>query len=108
MAIELAMPKPANEPQVIGPEFSDQDRITDILSMEKHLSLSYPVGLNEMQNPKLREVVKQILTDTQTTQAQIFDLMFEKGWYKMKVAEKQEVEAAKTQFTNYNTQLPKF
>jgi spore coat protein CotF len=106
MAVELAMPKPAGEPKVKGPEFNDLDRITDILSTEKHLTNSYSVGLNEMQNPKLRKVIQEVLKNTQDAQAQIFDQMFQKGWYKMKVADKQEVEAAKTQFTNYSTQFP--
>jgi len=34
--------------------------------------------------------------------------MFQKGWYKMKVADQQEVQALKTQFTNYSTQIPQF
>lgn len=108
MAVELAMPVTASEKQVKGPELNDQDRITDILSTEKHLTLDYSIGLNEMQNPNLRKVVQEILQDTQNAQFQIFDLMFQKGWYKMKVADNQEVQAAKTQFTNYKSQIPKF
>jgi spore coat protein CotF len=108
MAVELAMPKPADEPKVKGPEMNDRDRINDILATHKYLTNSYSVGLNEMQNPKLRMVIQDILQNTQNAQFQIFDLMFQKGWYKMKVADKQEVEAAKTQFTNYSTQFPQF
>jgi spore coat protein CotF len=108
MAVELAMPKPADEPQVKGPEMNERDRINDILAMEKHMTAGYNVGLNEMQNPQLRKAVQNVLTDTQNTQAQIFDQMFQKGWYRMKVADKQEVEAVKTQFTNYNIQIPQF
>jgi spore coat protein CotF len=108
MAVELAMPKPAGEPQVKGPEMNDRDRINDILATEKHLTNGYCVGLNEMQNPKLRKVIQDVLKNTQDAQAQIFDQMFQKGWYKMKVADKQEVEATKTQFTNYSTQFPQF
>jgi spore coat protein CotF len=108
MAVELAMPKPAGEPKVKGPEMNDRDRINDILATEKHFTNGYCVGLNEMQNPQLRKVIKEVLGDTQNAQAQIFDLMFQKGWYKMKVADKQEVEAVKTQFTNYSTQFPQF
>jgi spore coat protein CotF len=108
MAVELAMPKAANEEKVKGPDLNDQDRITDILSTEKHLTNNYSVGLNEMQNPNLRKVVQDILQNSQNAQFQIFDLMFQKGWYKMKVADKQEVQTVKTQFTNYSTQFPQF
>ncbi|QGQ96981.1 spore coat protein [Paenibacillus psychroresistens] len=108
MAVELAMPKPVGEPQVKGPEFNDLDRITDILTTEKHLANNYSVGLSEMQKPELRKVIQDVLKNTQDTQAQIFDQMFQKGWYKMKVADKQEIEAAKTQFSNYSSQFPQF
>jgi spore coat protein CotF len=108
MTVELAMPKTAGEPQVKGPELNERDRINDILATEKHMTNGYNVGLNEMQNPQLRKVIQEVLRNTQNAQAQIFDLMFQKGWYKMKVADKQEVEAAKTQFTNYSTQIPQF
>lgn len=108
MTVELAMPKASGENQVKGPELNDQDRITEILSNEKHMTNSYSVGLNEMQNPNLRKVIQDILQNTQNAQFQIFDLMFQKGWYKMKVADQQEVQAAKTQFSNYSSQFPQF
>jgi spore coat protein CotF len=108
LAIELAMPKPANEPKVKGPELNDRDRINDILAMEKYMTNGYNVGLNEMQNPKLWKAVQEVLQDTHTFQHQLFDLMFQKGWYKMKVADKQEIAAVKTQFSNYSTQFPQF
>ncbi|MEX2460890.1 MAG: spore coat protein [Paenibacillaceae bacterium] len=108
MAVELAMPKSMDEQKVKGPEWNDRDRMNDILTTQKHMTNGYCVGLNEMQNPKLRKVVQEILQNTQNSEFQLFDLMFQKGWYKMKVADKQEVEAVKTQFTNYRTQFPQF
>jgi spore coat protein CotF len=108
MALELAMPKPVDEPKVKGPELNDRDRINDILTNEKYMTTGYNVGLNELQNPRLRKVIQDILQDTHTAQAQLFDLMFQNGWYKMKVADKQEIAAAHTQFSNYSSQFPQF
>lgn len=108
MTTELAMPKPPGEPQVKGPEMNDRDRINDILAMEKYLSNGYNVGLNEMQNPVLRQVIQSILNDVHTTQFQIFDQMFQKGWYKMTVADPQEIQQKHTQFSNYSSQFPSF
>ncbi|MFD0697301.1 spore coat protein [Paenibacillus sp. GCM10027628] len=108
MTVELAMPQSGQLPQVKGPEMNDRDFINEILTHEKYLSASYNTGLLEMQNPKLHTTVQSILSDTHNSQFQIFDQMFQKGWYKMKVADQQEIQQVKTQFTNYQTQFPKF
>ncbi|MDB5052569.1 MAG: hypothetical protein JWM44_619 [Bacilli bacterium] len=108
MVVELAMPKPAGEPKVKGPGMNDRDRINDILATEKSMSNGYNIGLNEMQNPKLRKTIRDVLHDTHTSQERLFDQMFQNGWYKMKVADTQEVEAAYKQFNNYHTQFPSF
>jgi spore coat protein CotF len=108
MTVELAMPKSPQEPKVKGPEMNDRDWINDILTMEKYLTSSYNTGLNEMQNPQLHQAVQSILNDVHQSQAGLFDLMFQKGWYKMKTAEQQEIQQAHTQFSNYKTQFPTF
>lgn len=108
MAVELAMPKSPNEPQVKGPEMNDRDFINDILTQEKYLTFGYNTGLNEMQNPQLHQTIQQILNDAHQSQLKLFDLMFQKGWYKMKTAEQQEISQAYTQFNNYKTQFPSF
>jgi spore coat protein CotF len=102
------MPKPMGEPKVKGPEMNDRDRINDILATVKYMTNGYNVGLNEMQNPRLRQVVQAVLNETHQAQAQIFDHMFANGWYKMKVADQQEIDAAHNQFANYRSQFPQF
>ncbi|WP_127587590.1 spore coat protein [Paenibacillus koleovorans] len=106
MATTIAMPQTGQLPQVKGPEMNDRDWLNDILSYEKYLTNGYNTGLNEAQNPQLHAVVKNILNDVHQTQSQLFDLMFQKGWYKMKAADQQEVTQAKTQFQGYKTQFP--
>ncbi|PYI54429.1 spore coat protein [Paenibacillus flagellatus] len=108
MATQIAVPQTGQLPKVKGPEFNDRDRINDILSYEKYLTAGYNTGLNEMQNPKLREAIGSILRDVHDNQFQLFDLMFQKGWYKMKAADKQEIGQAHQQFSNYKTQFPTF
>lgn len=108
MPTQIAMPQTGQLPKVKGPEMNDRDRVNDILSYEKYLTTGYNTGLNEMQNPQLRQVIGSILNDAHQTQFQLFDAMFQKGWYKMKAAEQQEVSQAHTQFNNYKTQFPAF
>lgn len=108
MATEIAMPQSGQLPQVKGPEMNDRDFINDILSMEKYLANGYCTGLAEMQNPKLHQEVQQLLINTHNNQWAAFNLMFQKGWYKMKAADSAEVSQAKQQFANYKTQFPPF
>jgi spore coat protein CotF len=102
------MPSTGQLPKVKGPEMNDRDFINDILSLEKYLTNGYNVGLNEMQNPKLHQDVQQILIQSHTNQWGAFNLMFQKGWYKMKAADSMEVNNTHTQFNNYKTQFPNF
>lgn len=106
--MQIAVPQSGQLPQVKGPEFNDRDRINDILSYEKYLTSGYNTGLNEMQNPRLHQKIGSILQDVHQTQFQLFDLMFQKGWYKMKAAETTEISQAQQQFANYKTQFPTF
>lgn len=108
MTTQIAMPKSEQEPKQKGPEMNDRDYLNDILSTEKYLSNGFNTGLSEMQNPKLHQDVQNILNSVHQSQAQLFDLMFQKGWYKMEAAEQQQVSQAYTQFNNYKTQFPAF
>jgi len=107
MPVTLEMPQTGQLPQVKGPEMNERDWINDILSMEKSMTNGYNVGLNEMQNPKLHQDVQNILIDLHGEQYKLFDVMFAKGWYKMKTADAQEISQTATQFSNYKTQFPK-
>jgi spore coat protein CotF len=108
MSLQIASPQSGQLPQVKGPDMNDRDFINDLLTHEKHLASTYNIGLLEMQNPQLHNTVQGILSDIHNNQFKAFDLMFQKGWYKMKAADKQEVQQIKTQFTNYQTQFPAF
>jgi spore coat protein CotF len=108
LATEIAMPQSGQLPQVKGPEMNDRDFINDILSMEKYLTNGYNTGLSEMQNPKLRQEVQQLLVQTHNNQWNAFNLMFNKGWYKMKAADSTEVSTTQQQFNNYKSQFPPF
>ena len=106
MAIEIAMPQSGQLPKVKGPEINERDLMNDLLSYEKYLTSGYNTGLNEMQNPNLRRDVQNVLNDVHACQFQLFDLMFQKGWYKMKAADPQEIGQTYSQFQNYKTQFP--
>lgn len=104
----IAKPKPAGEPQVKGPQMNDRDRLNDILTLEKSLTTSYNTALNELQNPNLHQTAQTILNDVHAQQLQVFNQMWEKGWYKIKAANQQEISQTHQQFSGYRTQFPQF
>ncbi|MDF2722913.1 MAG: hypothetical protein K0Q59_2588 [Paenibacillus sp.] len=87
---------------------NDRDRLNDILSYEKYLTSGYNTGLNEMQSPRLQQKIGTILQDVHQTQFQLFECMFQHGWYKMNAAQAQEITQSHQQFTDYKTQFPMF
>jgi spore coat protein CotF len=108
MAVEIAVPQSGQLPQVKGPEMNDRDWMNDVLSSAKYLTTSYNTALNEMQCPKLHTDIQNILIDTHKCQWDAFNLMFQKGWYKMKAADQQDIMKTKTQFEGYRSQFPSF
>lgn len=108
MSMTLTMPQTGQLPKVKGPDMNERDELNDMLAYEKYLSYGYDVGLREMQNVRLYPVIEAILNDVHQTQRTLFELMFKKGWYKMKTADSQEIQQAQQQFLNYKSQFPVF
>lgn len=108
MSVEIGMPQSGQLPQVKNSAMNDRDFLNDQLFCEKSMTVGYNIGLNEMQNPMLYNDIQRILNNTHLMQQELFNLMFQKGWYKMKAAESAEISQAYTQFSNYSTQFPKF
>lgn len=103
---QIANPKPSNEPQVKGPQMNDRDRLNDILAMEKYLTDSFNVAVREASHNVLHIDLLGILSETHQAQRELFNLMFQKGWYKLEAEEQQKLDQAYQQFSNYSTQFP--
>ncbi len=88
-------------------EMNDRDRLNDMLSTAKYMTDAYDTALNEASHAQLYQDILSIYTDTQNCQRDIFDLMFQKGWYKMDPATGQQLQQSHQQFSNYmTTQFP--
>lgn len=103
---QIANPKPANEPKVKGPELNDRDRINDILAMEKYLSDSFNVAVREASHDSLHQDMLACLQETHQMQREIFNMMFQKGWYKLEAEQQQKLDQTYQQFSNYSSQFP--
>jgi spore coat protein CotF len=106
MTTTIAMPQTGELPKVKGPEINDRDLINDIMAYEKYMANGFGIGLNEMQMPTLHQAIHDIMCDVHKSQFELFEMMFQKGWYKMKAAEQTEVQQAHQQFSGYKTQFP--
>lgn len=99
-------PKPANEPQVKGPQMNDRDYLNDILATEKYLTDSFNTAVREASHDALYQDMMTILNESHQAQRQAFNLMFQKGWYKLEAEQQQKLDQAYQQFSNYSTQFP--
>lgn len=88
------------------PQMSDRDFINDCLSMEKYMTASYSTAMNEASHEQLYKDVNQIFNETQDCQRQLFNLMFEKGWYSFDAADQQQLTQKYQQFSGYSNQFP--
>jgi len=88
------------------PEFNDRDRAQDLLATEKYLSWAFDTSTFESGPRGLHSTRKQILGEIHDIQRQVFEAMFDRGWYKVTPADRSEVQQADQQFSDYRSQLP--
>jgi spore coat protein CotF len=93
-------------PQVKGPELNERDFVNDILATEKYLTDNFNIFTREASNQQLHSDVFQILQETHSAGRDLFNLMFQKGWYKLTAAAQAEIQQATQQFQNYQSQFP--
>ncbi|MDG5471730.1 spore coat protein [Jeotgalibacillus sp. ET6] len=60
---------------------TEQDWATDVLILEKHLSVAYSTALNEASTQPLFDLISTICRETQTQQHKLYELMKQQGWY---------------------------
>ncbi|MDQ0187540.1 spore coat protein CotF [Cytobacillus kochii] len=88
------------------PQMNDRDFTNDLLAMEKYMSDSYSIYLNEVSNQTLYEDFMRIFTETKNEQRHLYNLMFERGWYSLDAADQQNLQQSYQQFQGYSTQFP--
>jgi spore coat protein CotF len=103
---EISNPKPANEPQVKGPELNDRDRLNDILATQKYLTDGLNSAVREASHDALFQDLMQILQETHQAARDVYNLMFQQGWYKLEAEQPQKLQQAFQQFQGYSSQFP--
>jgi spore coat protein CotF len=103
---QIKNPKPANEPQVKGPEMNDRDRVNDILVLEKYLTDSFNVSAREASHRALHDDILTILNETHQCQYGLYELMFRKGHYSLEAEVQNKLDQTHQQFSGYSSQFP--
>lgn len=89
-----------------GPEFNDRDRLNDILATEKYLTDGYNVFVRETSHQDLFHDVLHILNQTHHACRNVFNLMFEKGWYSLHPEQPGQITKEHQKFAGYESQFP--
>lgn len=103
---QIANPPSSQLPQVKSPQMNDRDFLNDGLSTCKYLTDSFNVAVREASHEQLYTDMLQILTETHGSAREMFNLMFQKGWYKLEAEEQQKLQQAYQQFSGYSSQFP--
>lgn len=103
---EIANPQSPQLPQVKGPEMNDRDFLNDGLSTCKYLTDSLNVAVREASHEQLHADLVQILTETHHSARELYNMMFQNGWYKLEAEEQQKLQQAQQQFSGYSSQFP--
>lgn len=103
---QIANPQTGQLPTVKGPEMNDRDLINDALSTCKYLTDSFNVAVREASHDALHADFNRILAETHQSARELYNLMFQKGWYKLEAEQQQKLQQAYQQFSGYSSQFP--
>lgn len=88
------------------PELNDRDYIELVLNdIKKMTGMGLPNALNEASNDTLFNELFQMYQETQQKQRELYNLMFEKGWYSISAEQKQKLMQTHQKFQNYKSQF---
>ncbi|HHY10167.1 MAG TPA: spore coat protein [Firmicutes bacterium] len=89
-----------------GKEFNDRDRLNDMLATEKWLTDNYNVFVRETSHHNLYRDILHILNETHHAARELFNLMFEKGWYSIQAEQPGQISKEYQKFSGYQSQFP--
>ena len=83
-----------SNPQVEVPkttEMNDRDYLNTLLELEKNMSNNLSIALNEASCDKLFNFEFLLFTETKGMARDLYDMMFESGWYSLEKADKNKI-----------------
>ena len=81
----------------------DKELLDDMLTAQKHVTQNYSMFANECSTKEIRSDIMNLLKDEHEIQAELFDEMSSRGWYKVEEAEMQKIDKAKQKFMKFES-----
>lgn len=103
---KIQNPQSDSLPQVKGPQMNDRDRCNDILTTEKTMASHMNIAAWEASHQQFHQDLMTIVNETQDCHRDLFNVMFQKGWYKLDAENQNTLDQTYTQFSNYSSQFP--
>ncbi|WZY00572.1 spore coat protein [Bacillus sp. FSL W7-1360] len=103
------MSKKIQNPAIPIPDTSnmtDRDFITDMLTTEKYITVSYAIAEHEASHTSLYETIHQISNESNQMQRRLYECMFQKGLYPLEAADTSKIQESYTQHVGYESQFP--
>ena len=85
---------------MIQTNFSDKEKMTDVLMTQKFITGNYNNFANECAHPEVKRLALDILSEEHAIQHDVFVEMQNHGWYEVKPAQEPMINETKTQFLN--------
>jgi len=82
---------------------NDQERITDMILSEKKMTANYDTFASECVSTQLRDEYLKLLTQSHTTQTDLFKTAQSKGWYKVEPAPQSKISET---YNKFNSEKP--
>lgn len=86
-------------------DLGDREMMDDVLSSQKHLTGIYNTFANECVSDALRNDMLNILREEHNIEASVFNEMKKRGWYAPPAAEQQQINSARTKYTNMQASI---
>lgn len=75
-----------------GIEMNDKDYLTCLLTALKEMSKNYCQAMTEASNEHLYKSYHSIFNEISTLQREVYELMFQNGWYALEKAETTKID----------------
>ncbi len=91
----------------IGEKLNDLDILTDLLNTFKNINQNLAIALNEASNRFIYKEYIEINNRISELQRNIFELLFEKGWYSIETAIESKIFQTKNNLMTLSEELKK-
>lgn len=75
-----------------GMSMNDKDYLTSLLSCLKDMEKNYTIAMTEASCENLYEKHKEVFLTISNLQREVYELMFQKGWYCLEKVESQKID----------------